>query len=275
MGMSVSALDATPLSCYLPTESNVSYSDVLALPKGSPDQVLSYGRDPLQFGELWLPAQSNVEAATRDVPLVVFVHGGCWLNAYDISHTHAFSTALAQAGYAVWSVEYRRTGDAGGGWPGSFEDILAAIDYVDQLPEQAIDLSKVAIAGHSAGGHLVLLASEASKTRFAATIGLAAIVDIEQYAQGSNSCEVATPKFMGGTPTQQPAAYEAANPAGKVLGETTVLVHGDVDTIVPLKQTAAYPQHLRLVEGAGHFDMIHPGTPAFQELLKQLARAFK
>jgi len=71
---------------------------------------------------LWLPAEGN----KKQNNLVVFIHGGCWLNAYDIKHSYALATALAQEGYAVWSLEYRRA--AMRWWmAGSFDDILSGI----------------------------------------------------------------------------------------------------------------------------------------------------
>lgn len=270
-----SAQQNAPQACYLPVKSNVAYSEVLELAVASPSEVLAYGDDPLQYGELWLPKLPQGVSTSFKSPLVVFIHGGCWLNAYDISHTHAFSTALAQAGYAVWSIEYRRTGDAGGGWPGSFDDILAAIKHIDNLDGYPLDLNKVAIAGHSAGGHLALLANQKSERSFAASIGLAAIVDIEKYAQGSNSCETATPQFMGGSPAEKPLAYQQANPTSKPLPKQTVLIHGSLDAIVSPSQAAHFSDQLVSIDGAGHFDMIHPGTPAYQQFLKQLAIAFQ
>ena len=112
---------------YSQVESGVSFAAVQALDYREADHTLVYGSDPLQFGRLWLPAAVDTQPAS----LVVLIHGGCWMNAYDMAHTFALSTALAQAGYAVWSLEYRRTGDEGGGWPGSYEDVLAGIDYID------------------------------------------------------------------------------------------------------------------------------------------------
>jgi len=198
--------DQSESICYLPTESNVRYQDVLALPTESPKHVLSYGAQQFQFGELWLPNDNRVENRKIESsdplirhPLVVLVHGGCWLNSFDIKHTHALSTALKGAGYAVWSLEYRRTGDAGGGWPGTYADIKLAIEYLPELADFPVDLNKIAIAGHSAGGHLALLAASEQIYDFDAVIGLASIVDIERYALGDNSCQVATPAFMGGS----------------------------------------------------------------------------
>jgi len=202
------------------------------------------------------------------------IHGGCWLNSFDIKHTHALSTALSQAGYAVWSVEYRRTGDEGGGWPGSYEDIKSAVAYLPKLANYPIDLNRVAIAGHSAGGHLALLAGADRLYNFSAVIGLAAIVDLEKYSQGPNSCQTATLRFMGGSVSELPLVYQTANPAKLDLPKSAVLLHGTEDAIVSVEHAQLANVSDRLIEGAGHFDMIHPGTKSYQALLSELAKAF-
>ena len=259
--------------CHVPNSSNVSYSQVLEYQKRSPQHVLSYGEDALQFGELWLP-NNNTELPVEKSPLVILIHGGCWLSEYDIKHTHALSSALADSGYAVWAVEYRRTGDKGGGWPGSFADINAAIDYASELSNFPVDTDHMTLIGHSAGGHLALLAGTKERPEVSAVIGLAAIVDIERYAAGSNSCQTATPRFIGGSPAERPGLYKDANPVGKKLHPKTILLHGTEDSIVPISQTETVDVQTEIISGAGHFDMVHPGTPAFQQLLKQLAKIY-
>jgi acetyl esterase/lipase len=253
---------------YPATESDVSYRQVTKLAYTPADARLVYANDnpDLQYGLLWLP---DALAPGEKAPLVVFVHGGCWLNAYDIQHTWPLSTALAQAGYAVWSLEYRRTGDAGGGWPGSFDDIRAGLAYLPKLHDYPVDLDQVIVVGHSAGGHLALLAGTATDG-LQGVIGLAAITNIIDYSKGGNSCQTATPKFMGGSYTERPVAYAAANPTGKQMRTTTVLLHGDMDAIVPLSQSTLMDATVHVQEGAGHFDWVHPGTAAFQLLLATL-----
>lgn len=248
---------------------NVSYGSVTALGFKPADVRLVYGDDDpqLQYGLLWLPAAS---AATQKKPLIVLVHGGCWLNAYDIRHTFPLSSALAEAGYAVWSLEYRRTGDAGGGWPGSFEDVVKGIAFASTLEEYPLDTGRVVVMGHSAGGHLALLAASGS-SNVGAVIGLAAITDIVEYSRGTNDCQAAAPAFMGGTYEELPSAYEAANPAEKPLHAKTVLLQGDVDTIVPPAQSRLPGAVTEIYAGAGHFDWIHPGSGAYGLLLSTLA----
>ena len=103
-------------------------------------------------------------------------------------------------------------------------------------------------------------------------VGLAAIVDIEQYSLGNSSCEAATVQFMNGTVDEIPTAYEIANPVGKRLHSTAVLLHGDADQIVPISQASLEGAETLIVEGAGHFDWIHPGSVAFAYLIQVLER---
>ena len=253
---------------YPPTPPNVKYGDVLALPFRPADALYQYGEDVHQFAKLWLPA--NADEVSK---LVVFIHGGCWLNQFDMAHTYPLATALSQSGYGVWSLEYRRTGDEGGGWPGGFEDIKDGIAYVSSLSGNSLSSAQLVIVGHSAGGHLALLAgNEFPNVR--SVIGLAAISDIQTYSMGNNDCETATPLFMGGTFSELPSLYRSANPVDVgVHGETTLL-HGTADSIVNISQSNLTGAKALVEEGAGHFDWVHPGTSATTLLLKTLEEAF-
>ena len=250
--------------------SNVPFDAVLAEPAREPDARISYGPDALQFGELWLPQ------SIQPAPLIVMIHGGCWLNSFDISHTYGLNTALANMGYAVWALEYRRTGDQGGGWPGTYEDIRAGILALNQLDSEEVDTERVAVLGHSAGGHLALLAGidPAVAPSIDLVVGLAAIVNIEQYSIGNNSCQVATPQFMQGTVEEVPQDYEDANPAHKPLLTRTLLFQGDVDEIVPMDQADLEGAVTHVFQGAGHFDWIHAGTGAFAYMLTLIEGLF-
>ena len=247
---------------------NVGYNDVTALEHSAADHKLVYGQDDpaLQYGLLWIPREA-VDGGSA--PLIILIHGGCWLNAYDIQHSLPLASALAAAGYAVWSVEYRRTGDAGGGWPGSFEDVAQAVQYTRSLDNFPVDLERTVIVGHSAGGHLALLAG-AEYPHVNAVIGLAAITDVVAYSRGNNSCQKATLDFLGGDYESRPAAYRQANPADQALHANNILLHGGADSIVPPQQAELPGAATRLLEGAGHFDWIHPGTKAYRLLQSTL-----
>lgn len=245
----------------------VTFKSVTELAVKPADSKIHYGADALQFGHLW---QSTTPIQK---PLIVLIHGGCWLNAFGVDHSFPMATALAQAGHAVWSLEYRRTGDLGGGWPGSFDDIKLALRNLDQLHKHDINTDSIILMGHSAGGHMALLAaSELTDISFRQIIGLAAITDISRYALGENSCQTATPKFMNGLPHEQSDAYQQANLVYRKLPDNVLLLHGDADRIVPVIQSKLHNVNSEIVTGAGHFDWVHPGSPAFQILLDSLAQ---
>lgn len=264
----------------------VSFDDVLALGGRPPDQVESYGAEPTQRLEFWLHA----DGARR--PLVVLIHGGCWLNAYGVEHLWPLASAVRDAGFVVVAPEYRRVGDPGGGWPGSLEDVeQAVLDVLERGDQLGFDAGSWAIAGHSAGGHLALLAEQRIRERSFGpdparmVVGLAAITDPVAYAAGTGSCNEATPQFFGGMPDDVPSAYRLGSPVearrripapGRI-----VLLQGDADPIVPMEQAEVFhfdppdvgnPGEVVILEGAAHFDLIHPGTPALPALLDVLDR---
>ena len=258
---------ATPLN-------NVSYSSVIALPYEDRSIKLAYNSTPLQFGQLYLPVDkaTNSLKSTAGIPLVIFIHGGCWLNAYDISHSNAFSQAISAEGYAVWSLEYRRTGDEGGGWPGSLTDIKQGIAFAQaSLPQYGVDTSRIVISGHSAGGQLALLAgSQIKGAGIVGVIGLAAITDMPTYASGSNSCQSATAQFMGGAYSDLAQQYQQASPNQQLMHPATLLLQGSNDNIVPPSQASQSGIPYKMVENAGHFDWIHPQTTAYKQFVISL-----
>jgi acetyl esterase/lipase len=245
----------------------VGFGDVLDLPTRTPTQRLRYGQSEAQTATLWLPSGRGTH------PLLVLIHGGCWLAEYSAEHLRPLAARLAHDGYAVYLPEYRRVGDPGGGWPGTPADLVRAIDALAALRHPRIALDRTVLAGHSAGGHLALwLAARDNRLwrpplRVVAALGLAAITDLGAYARGDNSCEAVTPQFMGGAPEEVPERYAQASPAALDFDVPVTLLWGTVDPIVGAGQATALPRaRLRRLDGAGHFDWIHPETPAYDVL---------
>ena len=258
---------SVPAVSYPSAEPGVEFEAVLALQQGPAPTALPYGQQSQQFIELSMPARGD-----SPFPVVVFIHGGCWLNQFDIGYSRALATALNQSGYAVWNIEYRRLGDTGGGWPGTLDDILAALALLADQDSAVLDLNRVAIAGHSAGGHLALLAAQASQEfKPRGVLGLAPITDLAHYAAGEGSCNRAAARFLAGLSEAQRAA---ANPVLRRAPEGTVLMYGSLDRIVPVEVPFLKPEIL-VTMPAGHFDWVHPGTPAFQRLLAELAEVMR
>ncbi len=125
--------------------------ELLSRPVLAPDHRIPYGADPSQFGDLWLPeAGPGVHH-----PVVVFFHGGWWKSEYDLGYAGHLCAALKGEGIAAWSVEYRRVGATGGGWPATFQDAADGFEFLATLAKMyPLDLSHVVTMGHSAGGHL-------------------------------------------------------------------------------------------------------------------------
>src|SRR5699024_7173940 len=89
--------------------------------------------------------------------IIVTIHGGFWQSKYDLFENDPICEDLTKRGFATWNIEYRRVGEDGGGWPGTFNDLVSAINHLSALQQSyPIDLSNVIIIGHSAGGHLAL-----------------------------------------------------------------------------------------------------------------------
>ncbi|WP_258808366.1 S9 family peptidase [Pseudidiomarina sp. CB1] len=251
-----------------PRRSNVSFNDVLKVPFSKPDQRNYYGEAPIQFVERWQTSKDQ-----SSTPVIISIHGGCWLNAYAIDHTYAMNSALREAGFEVWALEYRRVGDTGGGWPGTFIDVQQGLARIvaEFGGEQAFAQRDVTLMGHSAGGHLALLAAQQNTQLVDRVVGLAAITNLHTYAQGENGCQQAGKSFMEGADA---AAWQAANPATMAPAQSVYLFHGDADSIVPPQQSRTYAKHdnvhLQWLAGAGHFDVIDPQSHAWLTIVTQL-----
>ncbi|MEC9261589.1 MAG: alpha/beta hydrolase [Pseudomonadota bacterium] len=243
---------------------NVAYGEVVSQRYQIAASNIAYADTTLQRIYYW-PAQVKTQS------VLIFIHGGCWLNAYDYTHARGLFTALAKQGIATFAIEYRRTGDAGGGWPGTLTDIQQALPAVKQwLDKKALGDVPVYLAGHSAGGHLALLAAQSLSFPVNKVIGLAAITDPATYAKGTNSCQTATPRFFNGMPDEQPDVYALATPDVAKIDPPVILLQGDADAIVPVTQSQLAGGEVILSAGAGHFDWLHSQTPAYQLLLNQL-----
>ena len=256
----------------------ISFADIQKLPKPPADHRLTYGNDPLQFGELRLPKSQGKN------PVVIVVHGGCWFAEYDLNHVAAFSDALTKLGVATWTIEYRRIGDKGGAWPGTFQDVAKGADFLREVGKKYhLDMQRVIVIGHSAGGQLALwLAARKSlpksselyspnPIRLKGVISLAGISDLKKYRP---NCDDSVHKLLGGSPEQFGERYQQTSPIDLLPLRVPIrLIHGAKDRIVPLDlgkefEAAAKKRgddvQLSILETAGHFELISPLAPAWK-----------
>ena len=237
-----------------------TFNDILALETRSPSFEVAYGPEPSQTTLLF---ESTGPVKTQ----IVLIHGGCWSNQYTRAHISPLASALAKVGFNVWVPEYRRVGDVGGGWPGTYQDVAAAINYVSGktgvLPM---------VIGHSAGGHLALLAAADPAVALAGVVGLAAITDLSIYGQQEGSCPAMVQELMGTTYSDSPEDYRAASVLSSAVTVPAHLIQGSLDRIVGEDQLTGFGSNqIVRIPDAGHFDLIHPESTTFGILVDLLS----
>uniref|UniRef100_Q01ZT5 Putative lipase/esterase n=1 Tax=Solibacter usitatus (strain Ellin6076) TaxID=234267 RepID=Q01ZT5_SOLUE len=230
-----------------------------------PPSRLAYGKESSQFIEF------HRAAGPGPHPLAIMIHGGFWRARYDLHHAEPLCAALAAAGFTTANLEYRRVGEPGGGWPGTFDDVTAAVAFArDHAPDFGADSARTFVLGHSAGGHLALwVAAEIpSLTR---AVALAPVADLPlAHSLALSNCAVG--EFLGGAPGEFPARYAFADPA-RPTPVPRLLIHGDADTIVPieLSRRFAAPSTLIEIPGADHFAVIDPTHAAWRSVLHSIS----
>ena len=264
----------------------VTYQEILARPRGTPDARLVYGAAPEQFVELWLPKNAGPH------PVILLVHGGCWLaDLPGLELMDPMAQALRDRGFAVWNIEYRRIGSQGGGYPTTFTDAATAADQMrGAAARYNLDLRKVIAVGHSAGGHLAmwlaarlrLLANSLLHTQnplaISAVVSLAGILDLKGYREDGDAC--------GGAPTVDALTGAASRAGHDVYADTSpqallpigvkqIVISGGQDHIVPEHWRLSYvaaaqgagdkPQSLGIA-AAGHFELIDPKSAAWPQI---------
>ncbi len=265
--------------------------DVDTLPSLPPQLIASYGADSLQFGELRLPNGAG------PFPLAIVIHGGCWTKGYaTLKNTAAVASALLDDGIATWNIEYRQMGDPGAGWPNTFLDIGAGVDYARTLATKyPLDLSRVVVLGHSAGAHFALWA--AARPHLAANspirgqnplavrtaVAIDGPGDLETLVgPDADICgkPVIAP-LMGGTPAMVPERYHDGSPKAilpfgvrQYLISAAVLSASDANAYATAARAAGDSATVSIFPEGGHFGVIAPGTPFWPPVHEVIRRAF-
>ena len=251
--------------------------DILTLAPPPADARLAYGSDPNQFLDLRLP--SSKEKSKPPYPLVINIHGGFWRAKYNLDHAGHLCAALTAKGLATANLEFRRVGNEGGAWPGTFADIRSAYQFLLQNARRHnLDSTRIVVMGHSAGGQLALCLA-AHETSVTHVVSLAGVVDLQRAYQLHLSND-AVVEFLRGTPAEVPDHYCEADPTDLSIPQARQwLIHGSADDVVPpdfsrdyiaSKQKRSGKQkedvHLLVIAAAGHFDVIDPRSPAWKQV---------
>ena len=281
---------------------------------GSPMTMrMTYGADPRQFGDLHLPpamvegvpaptapaapaqtpAQTPAPNAARAVPLVVMIHGGGWMDSSTAAGAAHQAEDLADAGVAVWNIEYRGTGGAGG-WPRTYEDVAAAIDVIPFLADASpvpLDLGRVAVTGVSAGGSLAAWAANREALPDGAPgarpifpiRNCVAMCGVYDLARAIRWGDPYIRPLLGGTPEEHPDRYRNTSPIAYMARNVRmVILHGRNDSVVDVQQAISYeaasrrarrPVAMRLFDDAAHSswdDLAGPQWRAAKEAILHL-----
>jgi acetyl esterase/lipase len=239
---------------------------VLDRPAAPPDEVVAYGNHPDQVVDIWHGGG----------PVVVLLHGGFWRPQWDRTHLRPMAGALREDGWTVAVPEYRRV-------PGRPDDLVSDVrTAIESLPAalaggHSVGRALVAagatdrplVAGHSAGGHLALLAAAWGTP--AGVLALAPVADLV-LAEQLDLDDGAVRDFLGAAAASRPDIDPVRlEPAGMAV---TVL-HGTADDRVPAAVSASYGGRLvRRVPapGADHFALIDPASAVWPLVTAELRR---
>lgn len=226
--------------------------------------------------DLYVPTK-----ASGQLPLVVFIHGGAWVEGDKKDNP---GLILAPLGFAVASLNYRLSSDAL--FPAQIYDCKAAIRYLRKhATEYGINPDKIGVWGVSAGGHLAaLLGTSGNSDKLDGDLGnpgvssaVQAVLDwcgptdlltISEQAGSKTKIDFETSngpvgKLLGGLQTEKKELAREASPVTYVdkNDPPILIVHGDIDDLVPFAQSeelqdkllaAGALSKLICVRGMGH-----------------------
>jgi acetyl esterase/lipase len=272
----------------------MTLADYLALKGPVPNATFAYGSAPSQYAELFLPGGRG------PFPVAVLVHGGCWTKEFGgITQLRNLAAALAERGIASWNVEYRRVDEPGGGYPGTYQDMNAALAMLAQQAQRyPLDLSRLAAVGHSAGGQLVQWM--AGRPRIPATsplyqvdplpvknvVSLGGLADLRrEQTLIKTSCDREIGQLTGAPSDKRPDVFSDTN-AGDLMpnGSRTILVTGALDVISPPRVAHDFARRARaagdaaevvILPGASHYDEVAASSHAWPRVLQAIESALK
>lgn len=272
----------------------MTLQDYLALKGPQPDAHIAYGAAPSQFVELFKPAGKG------PFPVLVLIHGGCWTVHFGgIEQMRNMAGDLVRRGIAVWNVEYRRVDEDGGGYPGMYQDVATAVDRLKtEAAAHNLDVTRVAVMGHSAGGHLAQWAASrhrlpqsspawrADPLPLPHVISLGGLADLRNEEQLiKTSCDRTMSQLTGAASAGRPDVFADTSPAEMLpSGVHTTLITGELDTVSPVRAAQDYARRAQakgdaaevvVLPNASHYDEVAATSPAWKLIYPYIHKALR
>ena len=265
---------------------------------------IPYGPHASQRTDVYLPGGPGPH------PVVALLHGGFWRSSHGRDQMRPLALDLVSKGFAVVNLEYRRLGEPGGGWPGTLLDCVAGVEFTGWPTGPAaaadpqgnghlakLDVERVAIVGHCAGGHLAVWAAawlcgllfpgrQTKQVVVRAVVCLAGVLDLREAARDALDCWKhplpAAVEFVGGYPDTVDGRYRLGSPIellpiGREVAQ--LLLHGEDDKVVPIQQSVRYARLAAAAgdrvlvsryPGTGHFEMLDPAHESWRAAIAHL-----
>ena len=252
---------------------------------------IEYGHDA--FGPLLLDIYTPKHFTGR-LPVIVWLYGGGWEEGDKNPCPIAF---MAAQNVAIVSINYRLSGLAP--YPAQIFDCKGAIRWLRANADKYhFDADHIGVFGASAGGHLAaLLGTTAGNHELEGDIGgnlnqssrVQAVcafyppTDLDLLVTNPvsrNSAHTMVGKLLGGPLNQKLALAALASPLRFVTPDSApfYLLHGDQDTLVPIRQSEVFYTALKKAGVEAHFYVVHGkghGIIAPPEAAKQIYQFFK
>jgi acetyl esterase/lipase len=245
-------------------------------PRAGAARTYAYGADPDQHADLRLPTG---EPPTAGFPVAVLVHGGYWRSRWRSDLMDAMAADLTGRGVATWNVEYRRP-DAHD-WDATTADVAEAMRALAHV-DAPLDLRRVVVLGHSAGGQLAVrwaadvAADPRAVVRPLLTVSLAGVLDLVEGERRALSGD-AVVAALGGTPADRPDVYRASTPRHRLplgLPLAVVLARDDDPDLLAIGRDFASSARdagddvVVLEQDGDHFTVIDPTSAAWPAIVR-------
>jgi acetyl esterase/lipase len=236
---------------------------------------IEYGRvgERALQADLYLPKPLD-----KRVPGLIFIHGGGWKGGKRADY-RVYTIDFAKRGYVVATITYRLAQEAK--FPAALEDVKCAVRWMrSHADELHVDPQRIAVLGGSAGGHLALMVGYTSdKSEWEGQGGHAGVSSaVQAVVDLYGPTDLDTPlgqssdlvsNFLGKSYAEAPELYRAASPVTHLDAKDppTFILHGTIDSIVPVEQSDLLAEKLRSLSVPYWYDRL-TGWPHTMDLAR-------